>query len=332
MASTTATILGRQLIARLTVSNIGSIRSIPTIGSFSTHAKSLNDPSNFVQGVTVADLEKDPVLAEYFEVNFPDYGKGEENTLNATQSIDTEDDDLDNDETTESSYPMNIRPLSCFKREEEGSQPCYRIRERELLIPGLLYGSDPTQNILSKDPSSKILVKTPWELIQREMDRYTYHNFESRVYDLTLFEDEDDMEGVVHRVVPANVQHHPWKKQIYCANYLRYFPGKPINIPIVYVNEEESGPMKRGGFIVPQNRHISCLVEEGVPIPEAVEMDCTGLRLKEVIRMDRIIFPEGVRASKKVNRERFLVGTLFGRRADDIDDAAGEEEDKDKKK
>jgi len=168
---------------------------------------------------------------------------------------------------------------------------------------------------------------TPWEQIQREMDRFTYHNFESRVYDLTVYEedDHDEEEGAVHRVVPANVQFHPIQNKIYCCNYLRYHAGKPIEIPIVYANEDESGAMKRGGFVVPQNRHISCLVEDGVPIPEAVEMDCTGLKLNEVIRMDRIIFPPGVKASKRVKPERFLVGTLFGRRADDDGEEAGED-------
>jgi hypothetical protein len=57
-------------------------------------------------------------------------------------------------------------------------------------------------------------------------------------------------------------------------------------------------------------------VEDGVPIPEFIEMDSTGLRLKEVIRLDRLIFPEGVKASKRVKEEKFLVGTVFGRNAD----------------
>ena len=312
MASRTAQIIGRRILPR-----IGRQRLQPSLGQFSTNVKGLNDPSTFVQGVTVSDLEKDPVLAEYFAVNFPEYGTEDETgTSNDSQPLASEISSADAESEgveEELESPLNIRTMSSYKRAEEGSISCYRLRERDFLIPGLIYGSDPTQKIVSNDPSSKILVKTPLNEIQREMDRYTYHNFESRVYDLTVFEDEDDEEGVVHRIIPANVQHHPWQKKIYCCNFLRYFPGKPIKIPIVYINEEESGALKRDGFIVPQNRHVTCNVEDGVPIPEAVEMDCTGLKLKEVIRMDRLIFPDGVKPSKLVDEKKFLVGSVFGR-------------------
>eukprot|EP00979_Chaetoceros_neogracilis_P010812 scaffold2612_cov267-Chaetoceros_neogracile.AAC.5 len=304
-----ASIVGKSLVARL--SNRPNLR--PFAGSFSTKVKSLNDPSALVTGVTVEDIENDPALAEYFAVNFPEYGKEIQTPGSAEITADAELDDEDEDDLVS---PLNIRLLSGYKRSEKGSQPCYRLRDHDELVPGIIYGSDPTQSILSIHASSKILVKTPWEQIQREMDRFTYHNFESRVYDLTVFEDDDDEEGVVHRVMPANVQHHPILQKIYCCNYLRYFPGRPINIPIEYINEEESGALKRGGFVVPRSRHVSCIVEDGVPIPEFIEMDSTGLRLKEVIRLDRLIFPEGVKASKRVKEEKFLVGTVFGRNAD----------------
>jgi len=314
MTSRAVSILGKNAVSRLSNSR-PNLR--PFMGSFSTNVNSLNDPSTFVTGVTTDDIKNDPALAEYFAVNFPEYGKEVQTPVSTETDADAELEDEDDFDS-----PLNIRLLSGYKRSEEGSQPCYRLRDHHQLVPGIIYGSDPTQNILSIHASSKILVKTPWEQIQREMDLFTYHNFESRVYDLTVFEDDDDEEGVVHRVTPANVQHHPVQQKIYCCNYLRYFPGRPVNIPIEYINEEESAALKRGGFVVPQSRHVSCIVEDGVPIPESIEMDSTGLRLKEVIRLDRLIFPEGVKASKRVKEDRFLVGTVFGRNAD-----AGPEEE-----
>jgi hypothetical protein len=333
MASRKISLTGRRLLTRLNTSSsnrhVAGRAFLPSSPSFSTVSTAdLNDPSTFVQGTTVEDLENNPVLAEYFAANFPKYGTGgADDSGISTQTIQEEAQKEEDEGEQITSSPLNIRTLSGFTRSVSGSQPCYRLREREQLIPGLIYGSDPTQNILSKDPSSRISVMTPWQQIQREMDLFTYHNFESRVYDLTVYDENDEEdEGVVHRVVPANVQFHPIQNKIYCCNFLRYHPGKPIKIPIVYVNEDESGAMKRGGFIVPQNRHVSCLVEDGVPIPEAIEMDCTGLKLKEVIRLDRMIFPPGVKASKKVDPEKFLVGTLFGRRADGGDEDETSEE------
>jgi hypothetical protein len=62
-------------------------------------------------------------------------------------------------------------------------------------------------------------------------------------------------------------------------------------------------------------------VEDGVPIPEKLELECTGLQLREVARLDRIIFPDGVRISKLVKPKFFIVGTVFGRRIDPTEDS-----------
>lgn len=272
---------------------------------FSTYA----DPSRYVEGVTNEDLAADPTLAAFFAANFPE---DEPPLVGKEDSGDVVDDSL------------NIRTLSCLKRsavEEEGSRTCRRMRQ-ERFIPGLVYGGDPNVGILSQDKSSQIFIKTPWTLLQRELDLY-HRNFESRVYDLTVYENEDDTVGTVHRVMPRDVQRHPVQSTIYCANYLRYFPGRPIKIPIVYINEEESPAMKRGGFLAPISRHLECIVEEGVPIPEQLDLECTGLKVKEVVRLDRIVFPDGVKPSHRVNKETFLVGTVFGKRmADELDEEA----------
>lgn len=319
-------VIGRSFRSCPSRSGSNACRSRLHAFPFSTKVKTLNnDPSTFVAGVTSDDLEKKSAIADYLAANFPEFRSAdafsEMSELSMTNQSSEDHVDTEEDSEAEQSMdsPLNIRYLSSYKRTEEGSRMCVHLREYYNLIPGIIYGSDPTQNILSIDRSSNILVKTPWEQIQREMDRFTYHNFESRVYDLTVYEDESDDEGVVHRVVPANVKHHPFLNKIYCCNFLRYFPGKPIKIPLVYINEEESGALKRGGFVVPLRRHIICVVDEGVRIPDAIEVDCTDLNLKDVIRMDRLIFPDGVKASKKEREDRFLVGTVFGRRSDVAD-------------
>jgi large subunit ribosomal protein L25 len=258
------------------------------------------DPSRYVQGVTNEDLANDPVLAAFFQVNFP---TDEPRLMGQQQGEEKVDESL------------NIRTLSCLLRDpkhEEGSRTCQRLRS-ERFIPGLLYGGDPTLGIYSHDASSQIFIKTPWTLLQRELDLY-HRNFECRVYDLTVYEDEEDTEGTVHRVLPRDVQRHPVQSTVFCANFLRYFPGRPIKIPIVYVNEEESPALKRGGFLAPISRHVECIVQDGVPIPEKLELECTGLRVKDVVRMERIVFPDGVKPSKNVNMDQFLVGTVFGKR------------------
>eukprot|EP00957_Ditylum_brightwellii_P142775 10879216-Ditylum_brightwellii.AAC.1 len=63
-----------------------------------------------------------------------------------------------------------------------------------------------------------------------------------------------------------------------------------MKIPIKYINEEESPVMKRGRFIAPVSRTLECVVGEGVPIPAFVELECTGVQLKELLTTERLIF------------------------------------------
>jgi large subunit ribosomal protein L25 len=180
--------------------------------------------------------------------------------------------------------------------------------------------------IFSHQPESKTFIKTPWRVLQRELDRY-HRGFESRVYDLTVLESpDDDSGGTVHRVIPKNVQRHPVMSSIYCANYCRYHAGRPIKIPLVYINEEESPVLKRDGFIVPIQRSVECFVEDGVPIPEKLELECTGLRYKQVVRRDRVLLPDGVRFSDRVIKkgDLFIIGVVFGKN-DGTDTAVDEE-------
>jgi Ribosomal L25p family len=224
---------------------------------------------------------------------------------------------------------LNIRVLKSYTRSVEGSRVSESLREDHKMIPGLLYGSDPYQQIYSYDRTSRTLLQTPWSELQRELDRYHRH-FESRVYDLTIYEDGDDGETPTaistHRVVPRNVQHHPVMGKIYCANFLRYHPKRPLKIPLTYINVEESPALKRDGYIIPVNKFVECFVEDGVPIPDSLEVECTGLVLKDVVKIDRIIFPDGVRYTDRTDIENFIVGPVKGGRStagDDDDDADG---------
>jgi len=278
----------------------------------STNARGAKkDASQYITGVTNADVENNPNLAAFFAANYPEYFEDEKENESSSTSV---EDSVVKEKPLDVTPESNIRSLFAYKRTKDGTNHCYRLRDEQRLIPGTLYGSDPTRGIFSSNKSSNTMLMTPLNQIVREMDRFTYHRFESRVYDLTLLEDENDTEGQVHRVMPRDVQHHPVDTKYYCVNYLRYFPGRPIKIPITYINEEESPALKRGGFIAPVNRYVTCVIDDGVPIPEALELECSGLALKEVIRMDRILFPEGVRVSSNVNVDKFLVGTCFGRR------------------
>jgi hypothetical protein len=278
------------------------------------------DPSKLVTGLTREKLESNPAIEGYLKANFPEAYEEEFKIDEVDRRADTPGEVVGMVEAIDvktENIKLNIRSLTCYLRDletEEGSRSCRRLR-REDMIPGLLYGSDPTLGILSNKPESKVLVMTPWKLLQREIDRY-HRSFESRVYDLTILENpDDDSGGTVHRVQPRNVQKHPVKSTIYCANFFRYHSGRPIEIPVVYINEEESSALKRDGFIIPLQRCVEVVVEDGAPIPEMLELECTGLKFKEVIKVDRLLVPDGVRFSPRVVKvaDTLLLGVVSGR-------------------
>ena len=272
------------------------------------------DPARLVGGLDLTLVKNSPEVLEYLEANFPESFQGHDQAIRTSSSSERPSEKAD---ATDVRYPRNIRPISCFYRDVDGSR-CSRYLRRNKMIPGILYGSDPTQGILSTQPQSKLLVQTEMRELQRELDRY-HHHIESRVYDLTVFEHPEETQGTVHRVIPKNLQRHPVHgSQIYCINFLRYHAGRPIKVPISYANEEESPALKRDGFIVPIQRYVECFVEDGVDIPEKLELECTGLKLKDVIRTDRMVLPDGVRFSDRVTQRdsEFIIGVVFGRRRD----------------
>ncbi len=323
-----------------------SIRSASA--SSSSLKNSVEDPGKLVAGLTTEQVDANPEVLEFMRSNFAS-DTSSENVISSGVQIPDEvlkefGIEYDQAATPEKKYgdprvdaglgnaeqeSLNIRVLKTYLRFEEGSGSSRRLRNSSM-IPGILFGSDPNSKTNSSDSNSKILLKTPWPELQRELDRY-HRRFESRVYDLTVFEDESDTEGTVHRVVPSSVQRHPVQGSIYCANFLRYHAGRPLKIPLTYVNKEESPALKRDGYIIPVTKHVECFVEEGVPIPDALEVECTGLQLKDVIRIDRLIFPDGVKPIDTLDLSNFVIGPVRGGRgaatADDgNNDAEAEDE------
>ena len=168
-------------------------------------------------------------------------------------------------------------------------------------------------------------------MVERELDRY-HHDFASRVYHLTILDEHSDDEVAVEPqlVVPANVQRHPVLEKLYCVNYLRYHPHRPLFLPVRSVNTEESPAMKRDGFLLPIARRIKVYVEDGAVIPPALELECTGLTLRQVVKADRLILPDGVRLATPPD-DNFIVAVVDGPgRGDDDEDgkAEGTEEKK----
>jgi hypothetical protein len=246
-----------------------TIRSLSTTSNGNGGITPTKPIENLVSGVTLEKLHKDPSTADFMRANFPEHFESEEEEQKAEQSR-----VITNWGERRRSIPkphLNIRSMATLLRcnkTEEGSNRCFPMRDQHNLIPGVIYGGDPTKGISGRDDSQRIFVKTPRPTLQSEIDRYHYLTFQGRVYDLTVYETLEQMEagqddGFTHRVVPRDVQLHPVNDMVYCCNFVRYYPGRPIKIPVTLINEEESPALKRDGFLIPINKFVECVVDDG---------------------------------------------------------------------
>ena len=178
-------------------------------------ASSARGPQQYVAGLTPEQLEADEDLQRWFAANFADANNSDANSdASSTQppkTVYAEDEPrppLPPPPSRRVELPShlsarNVRPLVAYLRRpgvEEGSRNCRRLRSPDVnepylpMVPGVLHGSDPSSGILSVDPASKLLIKTPWFEVQRELDRYHHGRngrFENRVYALTVYPAEE---------------------------------------------------------------------------------------------------------------------------------------------
>merc|ERR1711862_321668 len=101
--------------------------------------------------------------------------------------------------------------------------------------------------------------------------------------------------------------------------------GRPVDIPVKYINQDESVMGRQGALLLPLKRSIPCIIEDGAVFPDHLEVDCSGIKKMGGVRVDRVILPDGVTFSTKV-KSNLIVGTVWGGKARVEDDEEGETE------
>jgi len=289
------------------------------------------EPWKYVTGVSKKDLESNPLLQKYMEANFSDTDlsrKGGDVTILTDIEIEAAEKKAAKIKRQQELHPLlhlGIRSLDCYTRDlktEEGSRVSRRFRAQSL-IPGVIYGQESKSKKSARD---RVGVLTPWNLLQREMDLYQ-NRFTSRVYELTLMS-RDDNNDIISKelVVPTDMQIHPIKNALNSLNYLRYFPGRAVNIPVKYVNQDESQMIRQGALVLPLKRIVPLIFEDGASFPDWLEVDCSGIKKMGGIGLDRVTLPDGAKFSNKVP-SNMILGTVWGGKARISDDEGEEAED-----
>lgn len=146
--------------------------------------------------------------------------------------------------------------------------------------------------------------------------------FLSTTYDIEIDGGKKEM------VLPRDVQFHPvtdWPMHI---DFLRLAQDATIAImvPVHFLNEEESPGLKGGGIInaVRHEIELDCPANN---LPEAIEIDLTGLELGDSVHFSDITLPEGV--TPIIDDRDFTIATIAapsGLKSDEEEDEAETEE------
>lgn len=134
-----------------------------------------------------------------------------------------------------------------------------------------------------------------------------------------------DLDGKQTRVIPREFQIHPVRDVPVHVDFMRLGKGASVTVevPMNFINEEESPGLKRGGVlnIVRHTIELKCLAEA---IPEQLEADLTGLDIGDSLHVSSIRFPEGVELT--IADRDFTVATVVGRMAEIVDEVEEEED------
>jgi large subunit ribosomal protein L25 len=191
---------------------------------------------------------------------------------------------------------------------ERAGKGASRALRREGRIPAVIYGG--------KEEAITIHVEEK-ELTRQLM---TGHFMNSIV--------QIELGGDKVRAIPKDVALHPVTDRPIHADFFRLAKGGKIevSVPVVFINEEESPGLKKGG-VLNVVRHELELVCENDKIPGEIEIDVTGKEVGDSIHISELKLPAG--SESAITDRDFTIATLVApsamKKGDDEEEEEGEE-------
>jgi large subunit ribosomal protein L25 len=111
------------------------------------------------------------------------------------------------------------------------------------------------------------------------------------------------------RTIPKDVALHPVSDRPLHVDFLRLSKDAKIQVavPVVFVNEEDSPGLKKGG-VLNIVRHDLELVCESDKIPDEIALDVTGLDIGDSIHISHVALPDG--AVSAITDRDFTIATI----------------------
>ncbi|WJY18302.1 50S ribosomal protein L25/general stress protein Ctc [Alteriqipengyuania flavescens] len=164
-----------------------------------------------------------------------------------------------------------------------------RALRREGRVPAVIYGG--------KEDATTIHLEEK-ELVRQLM---TGHFMNSIV--------NIEVGGKPVRTIPKDVALHPVTDRPIHVDFLRLGKGAKIvvNVPVVFINEEASPGLKKGGVlnVVRHDLELDC---EADKIPSEIEIDVTGKEVGDSIHISEVTLPDG--ATSAITDRDFTIATL----------------------
>jgi large subunit ribosomal protein L25 len=118
-----------------------------------------------------------------------------------------------------------------------------------------------------------------------------------------------DVGGSQVRTLPKDVAFHPVTDRPLHVDFLRLAADAKVEVavPVVFVNEEASPGLKRGG-VLNVVRHELELVCDADRIPDDITIDVAGLDVGDSIHISQVALPEG--SESAITDRDFTIATI----------------------
>jgi large subunit ribosomal protein L25 len=172
---------------------------------------------------------------------------------------------------------------------ERAGKGASRVLRREGRVPAVIYGG--------KEEPQTIHVE------EKELRRQlgTGHFMNSIVM--------IELGGQSLRTLPKDVAFHPVTDRPLHVDFLRLSKDAKVEVlvPVVFVNEEASPGLKKGG-VLNIVRHELDLICASDKIPDEIQIDVTGLEVGDSIHISHVTLPSG--ATSAITDRDFTIATI----------------------
>ena len=191
---------------------------------------------------------------------------------------------------------------------ERAGKGASRALRREGRVPAVVYGGK--EEPLAIHVEEKLLIK-----------RLSTGHFLNSIIEI-------EVGGKKLRTLPKDVAFHPVTDRPLHADFLRLSKDSTVhvNVPVLFINEEDSPGLKRGG-VLNIVRHELELICDADKMPEDIQIDVTGLDIGDSIHISSVTLPEG--SASAITDRDFTIATIIapsGLRSETGDNATTEAE------